>query len=371
MFCNRPDFLRPVSRSDASGSTVASPASASTASVSLPACSTASTAKLVSVALAACLVGAFALPASSVVHAAGAYPDKPIRLIIPYPPGGATDVIGRIVGKTLGDEIGGQVVIENRGGAGGNIGAAEVARAAPDGYTLLMGALTSHSVMATLEKDTIQYDLTKDLTPVGIVGYVPLVAVANTSLPVKNLKELVDYAKQHPDKLNFASSGPGAPQRMAMELFKQITGANIQHVAYRGSGPAMTDLVGGQVQVMTETVPAAISFIKSGQLRALAMLTPERISMLPDIPTAKEQGFDGFNVSSLFGVMAPAGTPAPILEKLNAALLKGLQQEAVKEQLLQQGVYAAPLAVEPSKTRLKEEIDQWAKVIRDGNITVN
>lgn len=334
-------------------------------------CSTSSTRRLTSATLAACLAAAFALPASTLVHAAGTYPDKPIRLIIPYPPGGATDVIGRIVGKTLSDEIGGQVVIENRGGAGGNIGAMEVARAAPDGYTLLMGALTSHSVMATLEKDTIQYNLTKDLTPAGIVGSVPLVAVATTSLPVKNLKELVDYAKQHPNKLNFGSSGAGAPQRMAMELFNQITGASIQHVAYRGSGPAMTDLVGGQVQVMTETVPAAISFIKSGQLRALAMLTPERISMLPDIPTAKEQGFDGFNVSSMFGVMAPAGTPVAVLEKLNAALLTGLKKDAVKEQLLQQGVYAAPLAIEPSKVRLKAEIDQWEKVIREGNITVN
>lgn len=164
-----------------------------------------------------------------------------------------------------------------------------------------MGALTSHSVMATLEKDTIQYSLTKDLTPVGIVGSVPLVAVVNPSLPVENLQELVDYAKKNPDKLNFASSGAGAPQRMAMELFKQITGTSIQHVAYRGSGPAMTELVGGHVQTLTETLPAAMSFIKSGQLRALAVLTPERIPSLPDVPTAKEQGLDGFNVASLFG----------------------------------------------------------------------
>jgi len=304
-------------------------------------------------------------------HAAGTYPDKPIRLIVPYPPGGATDVIGRIVGKTLSDEIGGQVVIENRGGAGGNIGAGEVARAAPDGYTLLMGALTSHSVMATLEKDTIQYNLTKDLTPAGIVGSVPLIAVVNPSLPVKTLPELVEYAKQNPNKLNFASSGAGAPQRMAMELFKQITGANIQHVAYRGSGPAMTDLVGGQVQTMTETVPAAMAFVKSGQLRALAVLTPERISMLPDVPTAKEQGLDGFNVASMFGVMAPAGTPQPILDRINAALLAGLKKDSVRAQLLEQGVYAAPLTIPDSKVRLQAEIDQWAKVIRDGKISVN
>ncbi len=320
---------------------------------------------------AAMVAAALAVPMSAHAQAGGNYPDKPIRLIIPYPPGGATDVIGRIVGKHLGDEIGNQIVIENRGGAGGNIGAAEVARAKADGYTLLMGALTSHSVMATLEKDKLQYDLRKDLTPVGIVGSVPLVAVVTPSVPIHTLKELVDHAKKNPGKLNFASSGAGAPQRMAMELFKQIAGVNIVHVAYRGSGPAMTDLVGGQVETMTETVPAAISFIKSGQLRPLAVLTPERISMLPDIPTAKEQGFSGFNVSSLFGVMAPAGTPVPVVDKLNKALTTALARAEVKAQLLEQGVYADALSVEASKTRLNAEIEQWAKVIRDGKISVN
>ena len=312
-----------------------------------------------------------ALPLGAQAQAANIYPNKPIRLIIPYPPGGATDVIGRIVGQRLGEAIGSQVVIENRGGAGGNIGAAEVARAQADGYTLLMGALTSHSVVATLEKGKLQYDLQSDLTPVGIVGFVPLVAVVNPSLPIHSLKELVDYAKKHPGKLNFASSGPGAPQRMAMELFKQIAGVDIVHVAYRGSGPAMTDLVGGQVESMTETVPAALSFIKSNQLRPLAVLTQERISMLPDVPTAREQGYSGFNVSSLFGVMAPAGTPSTILEKLNGVLTAALSRDEVKAQLLKQGVYAAPLDIEGSKKRLNAEIEQWAKVIRDGKITLN
>ncbi len=314
---------------------------------------------------------AFAIPGLAHSQAADNYPSKPIRLIIPYPPGGATDVIGRIVGQRLSEQIGGQVVIENRGGAGGNIGAAEVARAQPDGYTLLMGALTSHSVMATLEKDTIPYDLRKDFAPVGVVGFVPLVAVVNPKLPIKSLADLVSYAKANPGKLNFASSGAGAPQRMAMELFKQIAGVNIVHVAYRGSGPAMTDLVGGQVETMTETVPAAISFIKSGQLRPLAVLTPQRVSMLPDIPTAEEQGFSGFNVSSLFGVMAPAGTPAPIVAKINKALTTALAKDDAKAQLLQQGVYADALDVEASKARLNAEIEQWAKVIRDGGITAN
>lgn len=328
--------------------------------------------KYAQTAVAAAITAASLLLSPAVqAQAADTYPDQPIRLIIPYPPGGATDVIGRIVGRHLSDTLGNQIVIENRGGAGGNIGAAEVARAKSDGYTLLMGALTSHSVMATLEKDKLQYDLRKDLTPVGIVGFVPLVAVVNPEQPIHSLTELVEHAKKHPGELNFASSGAGAPQRMAMELFKQIAGVDIVHVAYRGSGPAMTDLVGGQVETMTETVPAAISFIKSNQLRPLAVLTPERISMLPDIPTAEEQGFSGFNVSSLFGVMAPAGTPAPILEKLNQALTTTLAKDEIKAQLLEQGVYADAMDIPSSKKRLNDEIEQWAKVIRDGNITVN
>ena len=299
-----------------------------------------------------------ALPLGAQAQAASVYPNKPIRLIIPYPPGGATDVIGRIVGQRLGEAIGSQVVIENRGGAGGNIGAAEVAR-------ITVPTL----VMWGREDSLIPYE-----AAAWFMRHLPdarLVAVVNPSLPIQSLKELVDYAKKHPGKLNFASSGPGAPQRMAMELFKQIAGVDIVHVAYRGSGPAMTDLVGGQVESMTETVPAALSFIKSNQLRPLAVLTQERISMLPDVPTAREQGYSGFNVSSLFGVMAPAGTPSAILGKLNGVLTAALSRDEVKAQLLKQGVYAAPLDIEGSKKRLNAEIEQWAKVIRDGKITLN
>lgn len=320
--------------------------------------------------ISACAM-AWAVPLTPAAAQSNYPSEKPIRLIVPYSPGGATDVIGRIVADNLGRALGQSVVVDNREGAGGNIGAAEAARATADGYTLLMGALTSHSVMATLEKDRLRYDLQKDLTPVGVVGSVPLVVVVTPALDVKNLDELVAMAKQKPNGLNFASSGAGAPQRMAMELFKQLNDVEIQYVAYRGSGPAMTDLVGGQVETMAETVPAAISFIKSERLRPLAVLTTERISMLPDVPTAKEQGYEGFNVASLFGVMAPTGTPNEVLEKLNASLREVLGQPEVQAKLLEQGVYAAPLSIPDSKTRLSQEIAQWAKVIEDGNITVN
>jgi tripartite-type tricarboxylate transporter receptor subunit TctC len=316
-----------------------------------------------------------ALVAAAVVLVAGSasaqYPTKSIKMIVPYPPGGATDVIGRVLAQRLSTTLGQQVVIDNRGGAGGNIGAEAVARSAPDGYTLLMGALTSHSIMATLEKDSIRYDLNKDLAPVAVVGSVPLVWVVHPSLPVKTLQELVAYAKANPGKLTYASSGAGAPQRMCAELFRIKIGADMIHVPYKGSGPAMADLVGGQVLTMCETVPASLQLIKAGKLRALAVTTSERISMLPDVPTAAEAGVTGIEVSSLFGVMVPAGTPAPIVARLNADVQKILATPEAQEQLLLQGAYAVRMTPEQSAERIRREIAQWAKVIQDANIKDN
>jgi tripartite-type tricarboxylate transporter receptor subunit TctC len=291
---------------------------------------------------------AIAVAASALVLAAGSafaqYPTKTVKLIVPYPPGGATDVIGRVLAQRLTTALGQNVVIDNRGGAGGNIGAEAVAKADPDGYTLLMGALTSHSIMATLEKGKLRYDLGKDLVPV------------------------VDYAKANPGKLTYASSGAGAPQRMCAELFRLKIGADMIHVPYKGSGPAMGDLVGGQVLTMCETVPASLQLIKAGKLRALAVTMPERISMLPDVPTAAEAGVSGIEVASLFGVMAPAGTPAPIIAKLNAEIQKILATPEAQEQLLLQGAYSIRMTPEQSGERIRKEISQWAKVIDEAKI---
>lgn len=310
---------------------------------------------------------ALVLGFSGVVHAA--YPDRPIKLVVPYPPGGATDVIGRILAKNLGDSLGQQVVVENRGGAGGNIGAEAVAKANPDGYTLLMGAVTSHSTMATLEKGKLRYDLLKDFSPVMIVGSVPLVVVVNPNVPVRTLKGLVEYAKANPDKMNYASSGPGAPQRMGAEIFQREAGLKITHVPYKGSGPAMTDLVAGQVNLMVETVPAALPFITSGQLRPLAVTTAKRISMLPDVPTTAESGMPALEVSSTFGVLAPTGTPVAIIDQLNTAIAKLLVNPEVKEAFLKQGVYAAtPTKPKQSATLLAGEVKRWEKVIKDADI---
>ncbi|MGV0980839.1 MAG: Bug family tripartite tricarboxylate transporter substrate binding protein [Polynucleobacter sp.] len=311
--------------------------------------------------------GVLILGFSAAVHAA--YPDRPIKLIVPYPPGGATDVIGRILAKNLGESLGQQVLVENRGGAGGNIGAEAVAKANPDGYTLLMGAVTSHSTMATLEKGKLRYDLLKDFTPVMIVGSVPLVVVVNPNVPVRTLKGLVDYAKANPDKLNYASSGAGAPQRMGAEIFQKEAGIKITHVPYKGSGPAMTDLVAGQVNMMVETVPAALPFITAGQLRPLAVTTAKRISMLPDVPTTAESGMPALEVSSTFGILAPVGTPVAIIDQLNSAIAKLLVNPEVKEAFLKQGVYAAtPTKPKQSAELLAAEVKRWEKVIKEADI---
>ena len=311
---------------------------------------------------------AFAFTAVPGSASAQSYPNKPIRMVVPYPPGGATDVIGRVLAQRLSTALGQQVVIENKGGAGGNIGAEAAAKSPPDGYTLLRGALTSHSIMATLEKDTIRYSLEKDLIPVAVVGQVPLVWVVNPSVPVKDMKEFVAYAKANPGKLSYASSGAGAPQRMCAELFRGMTKAEMIHVPYKGSGPAMTDLVGGSVNTMCETVPASMQLIKAGKLRALAVTTPKRISMLPEVPTTAEQGMPGYEVFSMFGVLVPAGTPKPIVDRLNSELQKILATPEAQEQLIQQGAYAVQMTPEQSTARLRQEIATWAKVIKEANI---
>jgi tripartite-type tricarboxylate transporter receptor subunit TctC len=308
-----------------------------------------------------------ALP--GLAHAA--YPDKPVKLVVPYPPGGATDIIGRVLAQKLTEALGQQVFVDNRGGAGGNIGAAAVAKSAPDGYTLLMAAVTSHSIIQTLEHKTINYSLEKDFAPITMAGSVPLVFVVHPSVPARNIKELIAYAKSKPGELTYASSGPGAPQRMGAELFQRIAGVKMVHVPYKGSGPAMNDLVGGHVLTMVETVPAAQAFVKAGKLRALAVTTPQRIPMLPDVPTADEQGLDGFSVSSMFGVLAPAHTPKPIVDRLNAELVKILQQPDVKEELLKQGAFAISTTPEQTAERIRKEISMWAKVIEEQKITVD
>ena len=294
------------------------------------------------------------------------YPAKPIKLIIPYPPGGATDVIGRIVALKMSEALGQPLIVDNRAGATGSIGASAAATAAADGYTLLLGALTSHSINAALQPN-LSFDLARDFAPIGVVGQVPLVFVVNPKMPVKTLKELMAYTKANPG-VSYASSGNGSPQHMAGEMFKSMTKLDMLHVPYKGSGPAMTDLVGGQVQSMIETMPAALPHIKAGSLRPLAVALPARSNNLPDVPTAAEAGLPDFIVTSMFGLLAPAKTPPAIIAKLSAALEKVLASPDTQARMDAQGVVTGYLNPADSAKRIKAEIDKWTKVAKDGRI---
>jgi tripartite-type tricarboxylate transporter receptor subunit TctC len=300
------------------------------------------------------------------------YPNKPIRLIVPFPPGGATDVIGRVIAQELSKNLNQQVIVENRSGDSGNVGAELVAKSQADGYTLLLAALTSHSINSNLEKNGLRYDLEKDFSPISVIGIVPLVFVVNPSLPIKNMKEFVAYAKSNPGKLTFASSGSGAPQRLAMEMFRNQQGLDMLHVPYKGSGPALTDLVGGQVLCMSETVPAALSFIQSGKLRALAVSTSKRLSQLPETPTVSESmGGGSFEVVSMFGISAPAGVSKLIVNQLSESIKSILLKVDVQERLLSAGVYVNYLGPVDASKRIHSEMTMWAKVIKESNINLN
>ncbi len=299
---------------------------------------------------------------------ADAYPTRSITMIVPYPPGGATDIIGRVLGQQLSEKLGKPVVVENRAGAGGNIGALGAAQAKPDGYTLLMGALTSHSINAVLQPKVVKFDLQKNFAPISIVGVVPLVLVVNPSVPAKSVQDFIALAKAKPGDLSFASAGNGSPQHLAGELFKLLTKTDLLHVPYKGSGPAMIDLIGGQVSSMIETAPASVSHIKSGKLRPLMIAATNRVPTLPDVSTAAEAGLPGFEVSSIFGILAPAGTPQPIVDRLNKELAGILQLPEVQAKLQEQGVEPTHTTPEAAAQRIREELDKWGKVIAEANV---
>ena len=296
------------------------------------------------------------------------YPNKPVRLVVPYAPGGATDVIGRVLAKQLSDALGQQFVVDNRAGAGGSLGAGQVAKSAADGYTLLMGAFTSHTINAALMPTVVPFDIHKSFAHVSVVGTVPLVFVVNPGVAVNSVKELVALAKSKPGAVMFASAGNGSPQHLATEMFKRQAQVDVMHVPYKGSGPAIADLLGGQVNAMIDTVPAAQAQIKAGKLRALATTTKERVPSVPDVPTVVEAGMPDMLVSSMFALSAPAGTPEAVVQKLNGALKQILSKQEVKDSMLAQGVLAAYHTPEESTRTINAEYERWAKLIKDGNI---
>ena len=295
--------------------------------------------------------------------AAADYPTKPIRIVVPFPPGGTTDILARAVAQKLSETWNQQVIVDNRPGAGGNIGADIVAKAAPDGYTLVMGTVGTHAINPNLYA-RMPYDHVKDFAPVILVAGVPNVLVVNPSLPVHSVKELIDYAKANPGKLNFASSGNGTSIHLSGELFKTMAGVQMTHVPYKGSAPALADLMGGQVQLMFDNLPSSLGLIKGGKLRAVAVTSSARAAALPDVPTIAESGLPGFEASSWFGVLAPAGTPHDIVAKLNAAIAAWLATPDAKEKLLAQGAIAAGGTPEDFAKHIDRETSKWAKVVK-------
>ena len=312
------------------------------------------------------LVAAFVLALVPALALAQAYPTLPVTLVVPYPPGGATDVVARVIAEKLGTGFGQPVVVENKSGAGGNLGARAAAQAKPDGYTLLVGAVTAHSISMTLAPDVAGYDIEKDFEPVTMIGAVPLILVVNPSLPVKSLQEFIALAKSKPGAITVASAGNGTTQHLGAELFKLTTQTQMLHVPYKGSGPAVTDVIGGQVQATFETGPAALTQVKAGRLRAIATATKER--MLPDVPTASEAGLPGFEVAATYGVLAPAGTPKPIIARLNAEIGKILQMPAVRAKFEEQGVIPTHTTPEQTSRHIHDEVAKWAKVIKAANV---
>jgi len=295
------------------------------------------------------------------------YPSKPIRLIVAFPPGGSTDIIARIVGQKLGERLGQQVVIDNRGGAGGTIGTEIAARANPDGYTLTMGTTSTH-VIAAGAYAKLKYDPVKDFEPLTLVATTPYLLVVNPGVKANTLKEFIALAKAQPGKLNYASAGTGTTTQLAMEMLKTAAGIDVVHVPYNGNGPANTATLGGQVQVLFGSMPAVLTQAKAGRLRPLAVGTPKRSPSLPDVPSVAESGYPGFDASLWLGFFAPKGTPAPILKRLQTELTAIAQSPEMKEQFERNG--AEPLTNTPAEfTKLiKTEIDKYTKVIKAAGI---
>lgn len=314
--------------------------------------------------LLATAASAFALGSA---HAA--YPDKPVRIVVGFSAGGTTDVIARIMAKELTESLGQSFVVENKPGAGSNIATDQVKRADPDGYTLLFVAVTS-AINQTLYKN-VNFDLTKDFTPVALGAKVPNILVVNPQVPVRTVQELVDYAKKNPGKLAFASSGSGTSIHMAGELFKMRTGIDVLHVPYKGSAPAVTDLIGGQVQFMFDNMPSSWPHVQSGKLRALAVTTKERSKSAPDLPTMQEAGFADFDVSSWFGMIAPAGTPPEVVNKLNAAMVKALDKPEVQKSFESLGAVGVKTTPAEFGQFIKSEVEGWAPVVKASGAKVD
>ena len=304
-----------------------------------------------------------ALVLAPVTLRAQSYPSKPIRLIIPFPPGGSTDILGRSLAQKLSEAWGQQVLVDNRGGAGGTIGADLAAKAPADGYTLLMGHIGTLAVNVALYPK-LSYDPVRDFAPVSMVALVPNVLVVHPALPVKNVTELIAYAKANPGKLNYSSGGNGSAAHLAVEYFKLQTKTEIVHVPYKGTGPSVTDLIAGQVSMTMTGAPAVMPHVQSGRIRALGVSSPQRIPALAQIPSVAEAGVPGFDATQWYGVVAPAGTPKEVIAKLNAEIRKIMQSKEMLDRLNTEGAIAAAGTPEQFGAYIKNEIVRWGVVVK-------
>jgi len=295
------------------------------------------------------------------------YPNKPIRLMVPFPPGGSTDIVARIVAQKLGTQLGQSLVIENRGGAGGTLGTAVVAKAPADGYMLTIGTTSTH-VVAPSVYQKLEYDPVKDFAPISLIAVTPYLLVVNPAVPAKTLKELVELMKAQPGKLNYASAGVGSTTHLAMEMLKSVSSTYALHIPYNGNGPAGTAVIAGQVEILFGSLPAVLPHAKSGRVRALAVGTPKRSPSLPDVPSVAESGYPGFDASLWLAFMAPAGTPAPIIERLQKEIVAAVNSKETSEALDKNG--AEPLTSTPAElaAMIKDGVGKYAAVVKAAGV---
>ena len=312
------------------------------------------------------LVGLAAIAAPA-ARAQDTYPSKVITLVVPVPPGGAADFIARLIGRKLCDALGQPIVISNRGGASGTIASDNVAKAPPDGYTLLLNSITTHGIGPHLYTN-LPYDSVKDFAPIILVAKLPLVMTINAEHPMKSVNEVVDFAKANPGKLSFASSGNGGAPHLAGELFQNVAGIKMLHVPYRGSGPAVIDVGAGRVDMMFDAVPSLLPLIQAGKLRPLAAASAARNPIVPDVPTFGELGIKGMEISLWYGLAGPAALPQPIVQRLNTELGKILKSDEVRENFAKQGAFAEPGTPADFAAFLRDESARWGEVVRTNNI---
>ncbi|SFC10371.1 Tripartite-type tricarboxylate transporter, receptor component TctC [Polaromonas sp. OV174] len=318
---------------------------------------------LVRSTVASAIAGALALPG----WAQDKWPSKPLTYIVPFPAGGTTDILGRLIGQKLGPVLGTTILVDNRGGAGGSIGSELASRAPADGYTLLGGTVSSHAINISLYPK-IGYDPIKSFTPVALIGTNPVVLIVGQNSPYKTLQDVLAAAKAKPKTISSASAGSGTSQHLALELLGFKSGTQFIHVPYKGSGPAIQDVIGGQVDMMFDTTVVAGPHIQSGKVRALAVTSAKRLESLPNVPTVAESGVPGFEVLSWQAIFAPAGTPKPLVDRLHTEIVKILQQSEMQERLITLGMQPSTMAMDQFAAFQKAEVEKWAQVIKAANV---